>query len=267
MTLTARRDGARHRGREGDGGRYARREPRRALVRVGRGHRDGAPDRFLEQHEGLDRRRDERGTDLRGAEPGPAPLRRLLQQAADGRAPAHDRAARDDGRARRRPTSPRAPTSTTRSSPLSPRFATRRSAQPASCCSPTGTTWGAPRASMPPSGSSRPRRSASSRSGSSRATSRRPTSSGSPTRRAARYAAASSSEDLSAVYNDLGFQLGNEYLLRYRSAAPPETRRRRPGDDRRCRGAGLLLLRQPGDGHRWAVRAELAATRSTSRGS
>ncbi|MBA2294686.1 MAG: type II secretion system F family protein, partial [Actinobacteria bacterium] len=36
------------------------------------------------------------------------------------------------------------------------------------------------------------------------------------------YAAAASSEGLTEVYNELGFQLGNEYLLRYRSVARPD---------------------------------------------
>ena len=38
------------------------------------------------------------------------------------------------------------------------------------------------------------------------------------------YAAASSPDDLTAVYEELGFRLGNEYLLRYRSPAQPRTR-------------------------------------------
>ncbi len=36
------------------------------------------------------------------------------------------------------------------------------------------------------------------------------------------YAAATSPESLSNIYNQLGFELGNEYLLRYRSAARPD---------------------------------------------
>ncbi len=36
------------------------------------------------------------------------------------------------------------------------------------------------------------------------------------------YAAATSPEALTKIYNDLGFQLGNEYLLRYRSSAQPD---------------------------------------------
>ena len=36
------------------------------------------------------------------------------------------------------------------------------------------------------------------------------------------YAAASSPEALTKIYDELGFQLGNEYLLRYRSAAEPD---------------------------------------------
>ena len=47
-----------------------------------RGHRDGAPDRRLEQHEGLDRGGDAGGARVRRAEPGPAALGRLLQLAS-----------------------------------------------------------------------------------------------------------------------------------------------------------------------------------------
>jgi tight adherence protein B len=36
------------------------------------------------------------------------------------------------------------------------------------------------------------------------------------------FATASSPESLTKLYDELGFQLGNEYLLRYRSAAPPD---------------------------------------------
>jgi tight adherence protein B len=36
------------------------------------------------------------------------------------------------------------------------------------------------------------------------------------------YAAAESAESLTKIYDELGFQLGNEYLLRYRSAAQPD---------------------------------------------
>jgi len=36
------------------------------------------------------------------------------------------------------------------------------------------------------------------------------------------FAGAGSAESLTKVYDELGFQLGNEYLLRYRSAAPPD---------------------------------------------
>ena len=77
--------------RQGDREREARQEPERALVRLGGRHRHRAPDRLLEQHEGLDRRRDGRRARVRGAEPGPASLGRLLQCAADRRAAAHDR--------------------------------------------------------------------------------------------------------------------------------------------------------------------------------
>ena len=38
----------------------------------------------------------------------------------------------------------------------------------------------------------------------------------------ATYVAASSADGLTKVYNELGFQLGNEYLLRYRSGAAPD---------------------------------------------
>src|SRR4029079_16288053 len=38
----------------------------------------------------------------------------------------------------------------------------------------------------------------------------------------ATYAAASSPESLTKIYDQLGFQLGNEYLLRYRSTAQPD---------------------------------------------
>ena len=76
--------------RHGDRERRAGQGARGRLVRFGPGHRHGAPDRRLEQHEGLDRRRPQGSARVRRAEPRTAALGRLLQRHAEGGASAHD---------------------------------------------------------------------------------------------------------------------------------------------------------------------------------
>ena len=68
------------------------------------------------------------------------------------------------------------------------------------------------------------------------------------------YASATSPEALTKIYDELGFQLGNEYLLRYRSTRPARPGRRRLGDGE-GHGARDLRVHVAVDGHRSAVRA------------
>ena len=58
------------------------------------------------------------------------------------------------------------------------------------------------------------------------------------------FALASSPSALTEIYDELGFQLSNEYLLRYRSAAQPDQDVARRGRGR-GRRAGLLLVHEP----------------------
>ena len=79
------------------GERQTRQGPLRALLGVGRGHRDGAPDRRLQQHEGVDQGSHAGGARLRGAEPRPAALGRVLQLEADRRPAADHQPQADPG--------------------------------------------------------------------------------------------------------------------------------------------------------------------------
>ena len=99
-----------------------------------------------------------------------------------------------------------------------------------SCSSPTATTWAAPRASIPHSPSSTRRRSACYTVGI-----QSPDFTSDDLQKIAdetggTYASATSPEALTKIYDELGFQLGNEYLLRYRSTRPARPGRRRLGD-------------------------------------
>ena len=98
----------------------------------------------------------------------------------------------------------------------------RRSAPRASSCSPTATTSAASRAATLRSSSSRSRTSASTRSASSPGPSARRTPKRIADDTGGEYAAATSPDDLTEVYEELGFRLGNEYLLRYKSGAAPD---------------------------------------------
>ena len=160
---------------------------------------------------------------VRCSEPGPAALDRVLQLETDRRTAHDDQSARRSRRcSQSRRSSPRGRGSTTRSSPQSRRCGARRSARPASSCSPTATTSAAPRASTL-------------RSRNSNAQKIRVYTVGieSPDftpddlqkiaeKTGGTYAAATSPEALTKIYDELGFKLGNEYLLRYRSSAQPD---------------------------------------------
>ena len=79
------------------------------------------------------------------------------------------------------------------------------------------------------------------------------------------YAAATSPEALTKIYDELGFQLGNEYLLRYRStASPTRTSTSRSPSRARSRCRSRTRPRRPGPRRRTSRRC---ATSSSSRGS
>ena len=67
------------------------------------------------------------------------------------------------------------------------------------------------------------------------------------------FASAASPDDLTAVYEELGFRLGNEYLVSYRSPREPRREGRRRHRRRRRRGARLVLLPEPEHGDGGAV--------------
>ena len=81
----------------------------------------------------------------------------------------------------------------------------------------------------------------------------------------ATYAAADSPEALTKIYDELGFKLGNEYLLRYRSGAEPDqpvaVNVKVVG-----RGARRVLVHEPLDRNRGAVPARVQATSCSSPG-
>ena len=79
------------------------------------------------------------------------------------------------------------------------------------------------------------------------------------------YAAATSPEALTKIYDELGFQLGNEYLLRYRSTAQPDQK-----VDVAVAVKGVepvsFAYTSPSTGYRGAVPARRSATGCCSRG-
>ena len=91
-----------------------------------------------------------------------------------------------------------------------------------SSCSPTATTSAASRASTRRCRSSRHSASGSSRVGIESPDFIPTISSASRRTTGGSYAAATSADALTKIYDELGFELGNEYLIRYRSSARPD---------------------------------------------
>ena len=81
------------------------------------------------------------------------------------------------------------------------------------------------------------------------------------------YAAATSPEALTKIYDELGFQLGNEYLLRYRSDGAGPTRTSTSRSPSRAREPVSFAYTTPSTGTCGAVPAGARATSSSSRGS